>query len=1264
MSTASTSRLRPPPASTAYPTFTPPIPDAEDEPDDDWKALKRDEIQEEFQPMIQDAKDRLERSIQALPFSSGSAEHTSRKESLIKKFADESNDIRALANDEFLHRVARERVTRRMIRGGQINATVQGSLLEEQAAILAQIKRENKRRESTSADRPQVVDGLEHETQVEDEQRATEFFSYANRSTPPLFSPSLISQLSPSPAELPRAPSRSPTNPRPPERLQRMPIPSLSQSTPVRGSNVSDRVPRPLTGTLSERSPTGPGTNSLSRSSTMSSSPAGGAQPKSYRVPDRPLSSGQSPSQPPVPRQTSQAWNIATREMDPQFDTTRPLNIRRQSQNGNPHLSQDYPLNSSPTNTRYGSYGSTGQAFAQMYPSTSKEPWSPPANKPWTTSFDNEAWSEGDRGMTDEPDYFDPTDYHIPSPSTTRRRGSSVNDRPNGFVGSPSTTLPEIWTPSPAAVLEEEKLARRQSLRGKSSGSSIASSFRNSKPVPPPPLDPEPVPEVTDNELDTEEDDVKSEAEEDNDADNDADNDGAMFLEQKRRRRYPTSAGMKQARPPVMRSASFVSALGRTKPPPQDVVSTDGETDLEEPEAPAPGHGKRSLPYGQRYPLPDPELDWERDRNRTREENERRNSERQWDGMNKGRIRESINKARYLQHDTSDAPVPPFSSNSHAMPIPGRPQPPSPVKPRNRQYDTFDAPAPSFSSNSHAMPIPGRARSASPEELAYSAGDLSRYLVVSREPHVAPGTSPAGPSSFGSFGSSRADEEVEKEKQRIFEAEQAAKQLEAEAQRKADEAQRKADELAEIEKATKEKEAELARKAEETEEILRGVRAKEDELRKQRVKKELEKRRKEEEVRVKKEAERRKKEEAQRKKEDAQRRKEEAERKAAEKKAAEQRSKLEAELRAREQALLLDKQETERKAKEEAEQRAKAEAEAQQRKKEEDAKEEAAREARRKKHEEEDRLRLEEQSRWEQEEKQRREESEQRQRDEEEKRARDEAERRDRAEQQRLQREEYKRFEREEIARQREEQERKLREKEREKERQKAEEQQAFRQREAEIRRRAEERKRTNSTGIDPNSDWSYHSWARAGANQAGSCPNLGPKTSTPQPNAEEWARRQREQADAQFRKLQEQLERERLAKEQKAGKLSKEEAARVYQMHEQQWARINSSSEVGWEMLPWPMFRRPNEPDDITGSAVDAYILSPHYPDPEKSTKDRIRQQLRKWHEDHFNQKVLSKVGEKDREEVRTGAGTVTRNLNALLERTNAKEALSMLFG
>ncbi|EGO03387.1 hypothetical protein SERLA73DRAFT_46239 [Serpula lacrymans var. lacrymans S7.3] len=111
---------------------------------------------------------------------------------------------------------------------------------------------------------------------------------------------------------------------------------------------------------------------------------------------------------------------------------------------------------------------------------------------------------------------------------------------------------------------------------------------------------------------------------------------------------------------------------------------------------------------------------------------------------------------------------------------------------------------------------------------------------------------------------------------------------------------------------------------------------------------------------------------------------------------------------------------------------------------------------------------------------------------------------------------------------------------------------------------------------------------------------------------------------------------------------MSKQEVIKLFELHKAQWDKIQSLSTILWEDFPWPMFKRPKGPDDLTTPAINAYMLSPLHPS-DKSTKDRIKDSLRKWHPDRFNHS-LPKVKEEDRERVQEGAGSVVRTLNDLL--------------
>ena len=66
--------------------------------------------------------------------------------------------------------------------------------------------------------------------------------------------------------------------------------------------------------------------------------------------------------------------------------------------------------------------------------------------------------------------------------------------------------------------------------------------------------------------------------------------------------------------------------------------------------------------------------------------------------------------------------------------------------------------------------------------------------------------------------------------------------------------------------------------------------------------------------------------------------------------------------------------------------------------------------------------------------------------------------------------------------------------------------------------------------------------------------------------------------------------------------------------------------------------------------------MQSPHWPDKEKAkkTKDRIKDQMKKWHPDRFETKYLPRVQDRWKETVKQGAGNVTRHLGDLLRKEN----------
>jgi len=177
----------------------------------------------------------------------------------------------------------------------------------------------------------------------------------------------------------------------------------------------------------------------------------------------------------------------------------------------------------------------------------------------------------------------------------------------------------------------------------------------------------------------------------------------------------------------------------------------------------------------------------------------------------------------------------------------------------------------------------------------------------------------------------------------------------------------------------------------------------------------------------------------------------------------------------------------------------------------------------------------------------------------------------------------------------------------------------------------------------------------------AGVKPGTSPHPSASTSEAE-WARRQEEQARKQqeaFRREQEQQELKRQAQASKI--LSKEDVLQLFATHERQWAALPNLEELRWHSFPWPVWKPPKDPEDLTSIHVGAYVLSQYYPgEKSKSSKDRIKEHIRRWHPDRFETKYLPKVKQEDREKVKEGAGVVARVLNEMLTRSNVHDVFS----
>lgn len=200
----------------------------------------------------------------------------------------------------------------------------------------------------------------------------------------------------------------------------------------------------------------------------------------------------------------------------------------------------------------------------------------------------------------------------------------------------------------------------------------------------------------------------------------------------------------------------------------------------------------------------------------------------------------------------------------------------------------------------------------------------------------------------------------------------------------------------------------------------------------------------------------------------------------------------------------------------------------------------------------------------------------------------------------------------------------------------------------------------------NPTSGWSSTSTRPTSttSTQPSSTPKpTGPATPAPKPPTNstqnpplteaEFQRRQAEQAqqrEEQFRREQARLAMLEHDRQAKAGKtMSKEDVMKLFEAHRNQWDKIQTLGSLIWEDFPWPMFKRPKAPDDLTSPAITAYMLSSIHPQ-DRATKERIKDNIRRWHPDRFNSQLLPKVKESERERVSDGAGSVARILNDLL--------------
>ncbi|KAG6845875.1 hypothetical protein H0H87_000681 [Tephrocybe sp. NHM501043] len=101
-----------------------------------------------------------------------------------------------------------------------------------------------------------------------------------------------------------------------------------------------------------------------------------------------------------------------------------------------------------------------------------------------------------------------------------------------------------------------------------------------------------------------------------------------------------------------------------------------------------------------------------------------------------------------------------------------------------------------------------------------------------------------------------------------------------------------------------------------------------------------------------------------------------------------------------------------------------------------------------------------------------------------------------------------------------------------------------------------------------------------------------------------------------------------------------------AWRVYEERWTKLISSSDVlTFSSIPWPMVSAPRKPEDITPRAVVSFLFSQVHSE-KQARKERIRRAQLRWHPDRF-QRLLPRVKEEDKAQVREGVGVVARCLN-----------------
>ena len=159
--------------------------------------------------------------------------------------------------------------------------------------------------------------------------------------------------------------------------------------------------------------------------------------------------------------------------------------------------------------------------------------------------------------------------------------------------------------------------------------------------------------------------------------------------------------------------------------------------------------------------------------------------------------------------------------------------------------------------------------------------------------------------------------------------------------------------------------------------------------------------------------------------------------------------------------------------------------------------------------------------------------------------------------------------------------------------------------------------------------------------------------------------RREREEQEQEQRATQEREQRAAREREQELRK-RRQQASRptspntllpmseAWELYERRWHSAvvedaGNAAFLTFESIPWPMNPQPMSVHELDGALVKSFILSPAH-SLGKPAKQKLREQLLRFHPDRFEGRWLSRVRESDRTAVKEGVNKVARYINEAL--------------